>query len=141
LVRNEKTKIEWDIFRVTEAIINEIDWRVIDNKLKDEVRGLHDQGCLDAERDKRRGRLYKLVTHLKAILPESKTEEVQSVIDRNEPEDKPPPTAQEGLRKLAEQTQRWREELDLAFNLNWTVTEPETVNKVVDKCRNREEIG
>jgi hypothetical protein len=39
--------------------MDEINWRVIDNKLKDKLRGLRDQVCLEAERDKRRDRLYK----------------------------------------------------------------------------------
>jgi hypothetical protein len=101
LVRNETTKVEWDIFRITEAIMDENNWRIIDNRLKDEVRGLHDQGCLAEERDKRRDRLYKMVMHLKEILPEPKTEEAASVIGREKPADKPPTTTQEGLRQFS----------------------------------------
>jgi hypothetical protein len=139
LVRNENTKIECDILRVTEAIMDEINSRVIDDKLKDEVRGFHDQGCPEAERDERRDRPYKLVMHLKKILPEPKAAEVASVVGREEPEDKPPPTTQEELRKWPEKTQRRKEELELAFNLNWTVTELETIIKVVDECWTLEE--
>jgi hypothetical protein len=69
LVVNEKTKIEWDIFKTMEWIMDEINWCVIDNNLKDQLRGPHDQGCLDVERDKRRDRPDKLVMCLKEILP------------------------------------------------------------------------
>jgi hypothetical protein len=62
--------------------MDEIDWREINNKLKDEIKGLHAQGCLDAERHKRRDGSYKLVMHLKEILPGPKTEEIASVIGR-----------------------------------------------------------
>jgi hypothetical protein len=140
-VVNEKTKIEWDIFKTTEWIMDEINWRAIDNKLKDEVRGLHEEGSFDVERDKRRDRMHKLVMRLKEILPEPKIEEAASVIGRDEPEYRPPPTTQESLRKLAETTQRREVELELAFNLNWTVTEPAVIARVVDECWKLEETG
>jgi hypothetical protein len=58
--------------------MDEINWRVIDDKLKGEVRGPHDQGCLDFELAKRRDRMCKPVMRLKEILPEPKCEEVSS---------------------------------------------------------------
>jgi hypothetical protein len=61
---------------------------------------------------------------LKNIMPKLKCEKVASVIGRDEPEDRPPPTTKEGLLKLAEKRQRRKKELELAFNLNWTVTKP-----------------
>jgi hypothetical protein len=82
-----------------------------------------------------------MVMHLKSILPEPRTEEVASVIGHEEPEDKPPPTTQEGLRKLAERTQMRKDELYLAFDLNWTMTEPELIKKVVDENWCLEETG
>jgi hypothetical protein len=63
------------------------------------------------------------------------------IIGREEPEDKPPPTTQEGLRKLAERTQMRKDELQLAFNLKWTRTEPETIKKVVGENWCLEETG
>jgi hypothetical protein len=63
------------------------------------------------------------------------------MIGHDEPEDKPPSTTQKGLRNLVEQTQRRKEELKLAFNLNWTLTEPEVIAKVVDECWQLEETG
>jgi hypothetical protein len=51
----------------------------------------------------------------------------------------PPSTTQEGLRKQAEQQQRRKKELELAFNLNWTAMEPEIIEKVVHQCWQLEE--
>jgi hypothetical protein len=45
--------------------MDKINWRVIDNKLTDERRSLHQEGCLQIERDKRRNRLYRLIYRLK----------------------------------------------------------------------------
>jgi hypothetical protein len=55
--------------------------------------------CLEIERDKRKGKLYKLVKRLAAMIPEPKAEEIMDVAGREGPEYKPPPTTQEWLRK------------------------------------------
>jgi hypothetical protein len=57
------------------------------------------------------------------------------------PADKPHPTTAKGLRKEAEWKRIWNEDLEVAFNLNWTVTEPEVVDKVVDDVWKLEETG
>jgi hypothetical protein len=132
MVVNENTRIEWEIMKTAEWITNEINWRVIDHRLKDEPRNLRDMGCLAVERDKRRDKLHKLVLRLKSLIPEPRIEETASVVGSDELVNKPPPITQKGLRKQAEKQQRRKEELELAFNLNWTVTEPEVIEKLVD---------
>jgi hypothetical protein len=67
------------------------------------------------------------------MLPEPKAEEIANVAGREEPEEKLP-TTQEGLRKRAEKRQRRKEALEGAFNLNWSVTGHEVIEKVVDQC-------
>jgi hypothetical protein len=98
---------------------------VIDNKLKDEMGILHDQGRFDAERGEWCSR------QLKERIPEPTQEDITCNIGR---EDKPPRTTAEGLRKLAEKKQPRKEELELPFNLNWSVTDPKVIEKVVDQC-------
>jgi hypothetical protein len=44
LIANPRARVEWDILQTIEWIMDEINWHVIDNRLKDEVRSLHDQG-------------------------------------------------------------------------------------------------
>jgi hypothetical protein len=61
LVANQRARVEWDILRTTEWTLDEIKWRVIANRPKDEQRRLHDEGCLQIERDKRRSRLHRLI--------------------------------------------------------------------------------
>jgi hypothetical protein len=78
---------------------------------------------------------------LKAHLPEPSHVDQACVAGRDEPEEKPPPNTQEGLRKLAEQRQPRQEKNNLAFTLNWSVTEPEEIDKVVDQCWQLEETG
>jgi hypothetical protein len=137
LVTNEKTRVEWEIMKTPEWTMEEINWRVIDNRLKDEPRNLHDMGCLAVERDKRRDKLYKLILKLKSMIPEPKIEEMASVGGRDKPVDKPPPTTQEGLRKMAEKRERRKEELEIAFNMNWSVTGPKVIEKIAGSWKRR----
>jgi hypothetical protein len=74
------------------------------------------------ERGKRRDRLYKNICRLKTHIPEPKNEEDRCSIGREYPEEKLSTTA-EGLEKLKRRKAIKREELNLAFNLNWDVTE------------------
>jgi hypothetical protein len=127
--------------KTTEAIMEEINWRVIDNRLREEQRSLHDIGCLEVERDKRRNKLYKLVKPLAMMIPEPKAEEIMDVAGREEPAYRPPPTTQEGLRKQAEGQKQRKEELEVAFALNWATAEPETVERIVDNCWKLEDAG
>jgi hypothetical protein len=94
--------VEWDILPTTEWILDEINWRVAHDRVKDEMRGVHDHGCLDAERAKGRSRLYKLVMRLRKYIPEPTHERDAWSIGREERVDRPPPTTGEGLWKLAE---------------------------------------
>jgi hypothetical protein len=141
LTANQKARVEWELMKTTEAIMEEINWRVIDNRLHDEPRNLHDMGCLEVERDKRKNKLYKLIKRLAAMIPEPKAEEIMDVAGREEPEYKPPPTTQEGLRKQAERQKQRKEELEMASSLNWANAEPATLDKIVDNCWKMEETG
>jgi hypothetical protein len=68
--------------KTTEAIMEDINWRVIDNRLREEQPNLHDMECLEIERNKRRDKLYKLVKRLAAMIPEPKAEEIMDVAGR-----------------------------------------------------------
>jgi hypothetical protein len=75
------------------------------------------------------------------MIPEPKAEEIIDVAGREEPAYKPPPTTQEGLRKQAERQDRRKEELEVAFALNWATAEPATVERVVEGCWKPEDTG
>jgi hypothetical protein len=106
--------------------MEEINWRVIDNRLKDEPRTPHGDLVLQMERSRRREKLYKNICRLEERLPEPTNEEDQVSIGQDAPEDKHPNTA-EGLAKWQRHKEMRRKKMNLAFNLNWAVTEPKVI--------------
>jgi hypothetical protein len=68
---------------------------------------------------------------LKKHITEPTHEDTECSIGREELEEKIPTTT-ERLKKMAEQKKVRKEEWKLAFNPNWTMTEPEVIEKVVD---------
>jgi hypothetical protein len=70
LTANQKARVEWELMKTIEAIMEEINWRVTDNRLQDEPRSLHDIGCLAIECDRRRDKLYKPVKRLTVTFEE-----------------------------------------------------------------------
>jgi hypothetical protein len=70
MMANQKAHIEWDLVQTTEWIMEELKWRVIDNRLKDMPMSPHDALVLEIERGKRRDRLYAGVVKLLHSVPE-----------------------------------------------------------------------
>jgi hypothetical protein len=58
LMANAKAHLECDLLQTTEWVMQEITWRVIDNRLKDQPMSAHDAMVLEIERGRRRDRLH-----------------------------------------------------------------------------------
>jgi hypothetical protein len=126
----QKAQVEWNVLQFTEQIMEEINWRVIDNGLKDEVKSPHEAMELEIERGKRRDHLYTTVVALTEILLEPGNEENHCSIARGEPEEKMPTTV-DGMEKPNRPKELRHEELDVSFNLNWAVTHKNVVEQVI----------
>jgi hypothetical protein len=79
--------------------MEEINWRVIDNRLKDEMKSPHEAMVLEIERGRKRDRLYKSIVGIKEILPEPTNADTLCSIDRDDLEEKATTTV-EGMEKL-----------------------------------------
>jgi hypothetical protein len=81
---NANAHLEWDLVQTTDFVMEELNWRVIDNRMKGEQMSAHDALVLEIERGKHRDRLYKEITKLMHAVPEPTDEEHRSVIGLEE---------------------------------------------------------
>jgi hypothetical protein len=129
---NAKAHLEWDLLQTTDFVMEELNWRVIDNRTKGQQMSAHDALVLEIQRGKHRDRLYKGITKLMHAVPEPIDEEHRSIagLEDEPPEEKQPKTP-EGLARLLKQKEERKEELAVATFLNWGNPDPNIVEKVL----------
>jgi hypothetical protein len=70
LMANAKADLEWDLLQTTDFVMEELNWGIIDNPLKDQTLSAHGALVLGIERGNHRDRLYKGITKLVNSVPE-----------------------------------------------------------------------
>jgi hypothetical protein len=143
LQANIKAHLEWDLLQTTDSIMEELNWRVIDNRLKEQTLSEHDSEVLAIERGKHRDRLHKGIMKLKESVPGPIDEDAHCTTGiEEEPDDEPKtlPTA-DGLAQLMKKKEERREEIAMATYLNWSVSDPNVVENVLIENWERTEVG
>jgi hypothetical protein len=126
----------------SDFVMEEINWRAIDDRMKEQQMSAHDALVLEIERGKHRDRLYKGITKLMHSVPEPIDEERRSAAGL---EDEPPEERHlktpEGIARLLKQKDERKEELAIATYLNWANPDPNIVEKVLVETWERTEVG
>jgi hypothetical protein len=142
LMANTKAHLEWDLLQTTDFVMEELNWRVIHNRMKGQQMSAHDALVLEIERGRHLDRLYKGITKLMHSVPEPIDEERRSAAGlEDEPPEERHPKTPEGLARLLKQKEERKEELAVATYLNWANPDPNIVEKVLVENWERTEVG
>jgi hypothetical protein len=134
--------VERALLQTTDWEMEEINWRVIDNRLKNQPMSAYDALVLQIERGKHRDKLCASTTKLMNSVPELIDEDKHCTAGiHKEPEEEKKPRIPEGVARLMKQKEDRKEEIAVATYPNWGISDSNTVERVLAENWERAEVG